>query len=86
MRLLLEDAVSSDRSTGKAARVAGVRVAGKTGTSDTGAIFANFVGMVPADRPRFVIFVGVSAPSREGSGGTIAAPLFSRIATRALSG
>jgi beta-lactamase regulating signal transducer with metallopeptidase domain len=89
---LLEGVVTSERGTGKKARVAGARVAGKTGTSDwtapdgTRATYASFVGYVPADRPRYVIFVGVESPSgEEPFGSEVAAPVFSRVATRALT-
>ena len=94
VRAMLEAAVSSERATGKAAAVPGARVGGKTGTSDdsdcascvqgTGS-FANFVGIVPIDAPRWVIYVGVGRPNKPGSGGTIAAPAFARLATRALA-
>ncbi|HEY3256186.1 MAG TPA: penicillin-binding transpeptidase domain-containing protein [Polyangiaceae bacterium] len=91
LRSMLEGVVSSDHATGKAAAVAGVRVGGKTGTSDpdccegAGGMFANFVGIVPIDAPRWVIYVGVGKPNKEGSGSTIAAPAFSRVATRVLA-
>jgi len=91
VRAMLEGAVTAERATGKAANVAGTRVGGKTGTSDAeccaqgGGAFSSFVGIVPIDAPRWVIYVGVGKPNKEGSGGTIAAPAFSRIATRALS-
>jgi cell division protein FtsI (penicillin-binding protein 3) len=86
VRTMLEHAVGGERATGKGAQLAGVRVAGKTGTSDdSSGIFASFVGIVPADAPRYVIYVGVGAPKREGSGATIAAPAFARIASRALT-
>ena len=93
MRALLEGVVNGERGTGKAAAVAGARVGGKTGTSDPDCCveaegsgsFASFVGIVPIDAPRWVIYVGVGKPNKEGSGGTIAAPAFSRVATRALS-
>jgi beta-lactamase regulating signal transducer with metallopeptidase domain len=88
---LLEGVVASDEGTGKKARVAGVRVAGKTGTSEWTApdgrkmTYASFVGYVPAERPRYVIFVGVESPSGETSwGGDVAAPVFARIAAHAL--
>jgi len=87
---LLENVVASDDGTGKAARVSGVRVAGKTGTSSwtaadgTDATYASFVGYAPADKPRYVIFVGVESPAKEGSGGEVAAPVFARIAKAAL--
>ena len=41
-----------------AAQIAGVRVAGKTGTASTateGRYHASFVGIVPADAPRYVV-------------------------------
>jgi len=94
VRAMLEGAVSGERATGKLAAVAGARVGGKTGTSDdpdcascvqTGGTFMSFVGIVPVDAPRWVIYVGVGKPNKEGSGGTIAAPAFSRVATRALA-
>ena len=95
LRNMLEGVVTGERATGTAARVAGVRVGGKTGTSDDdpgckecahgAGVFASFVGIVPLDQPRWVIYVGVEQPNREGSGGTVAAPAFARIATRALA-
>jgi len=93
VRSMLEGAVSGERATGKAAALVGTRVGGKTGTSDEedcdscasgGGTFASFVGIVPIDSPRWVIYVGVGKPSKEGTGGTIAAPAFSRVAQRAL--
>jgi cell division protein FtsI (penicillin-binding protein 3) len=93
LRSMLEGVVNGERATGKAARVAGVRVGGKTGTSDDPdcalcahgpGTFASFVGIVPLERPRWVIYVGVGGPDKQGTGGSIAAPVFARIATRAL--
>jgi beta-lactamase regulating signal transducer with metallopeptidase domain len=83
---MLEAAVNGEQATGKAARIAGVRVAGKTGTADLdgNGTYASFVGFVPANRPRFVILVGVEAPREGGTGGNVAAPAFARIASRAL--
>src|SRR6478736_980363 len=94
VRSLLEGVVTRERATGKAAAVSGVRVGGKTGMVDeedcgrcpqgTGT-FVHFVGIVPIDAPRWVIYVGVGNAKKEGTGGSIAAPAFSHIATRALS-
>jgi cell division protein FtsI (penicillin-binding protein 3) len=87
---MLETAVTSEHSTGKQARLEGTRVAGKTGTASWPlpgggeGIYASFVGIVPADHPRFVILVGVEAPREGGYGGTVAAPAFARVAARAL--
>jgi beta-lactamase regulating signal transducer with metallopeptidase domain len=88
---MLEEAVAGERATGKLARVAGVRVAGKTGTAELPwpggeVVYASFVGIVPADHPRFVILVGVEAPRGGESGGTVAAPVFAQVASRALGG
>jgi cell division protein FtsI (penicillin-binding protein 3) len=89
MTTMLESVV--EHGTGKAAKVEGVKVAGKTGTASfqlpDGVVgtYASFVGFVPADHPRFVILVGVDRPKDEhASGGTVAAPAFARVATRAL--
>lgn len=81
----LELAVNGEQATGKGAQLGGVRVAGKTGTSDeVDASFATFVGIVPADAPRYVIYVGIGAKG-ELSGGKHAAPAFARVAQRALA-
>ncbi len=89
---MLEQAVNGERATGRAARVEGFRVAGKTGTGELPELtpgearsYATFVGAVPADHPRFVILVGVEAPKGASAwGGTVAAPAFARIASRAM--
>ncbi len=89
---MLEEAVNGERATGKAARIAGVRVAGKTGSAEwprPGAgngIYTSFVGIVPVEHPRFVVVVGVEAPRAGGYGGTVAAPAFARVVSRALGG
>jgi beta-lactamase regulating signal transducer with metallopeptidase domain len=72
--------------TGRAAAIHGVRVAGKTGTTLRGAgrYYASFVGIVPADAPRYVILVGVDHVA--GDGGKVAAPVFAKIAAKALGG
>jgi cell division protein FtsI (penicillin-binding protein 3) len=95
VRSMLEGVVTGELGSGKAAAVSGVRVGGKTGTSDPNpdckvcphgvGAFANFVGIVPLDAPRWVIYVGVADSQKEGSGATIAAPVFARVAKRALS-
>jgi beta-lactamase regulating signal transducer with metallopeptidase domain len=88
---MLEGVVNGEHATGTQARVAGARVAGKTGTAEWASpggavVYASFVGIVPADRPRFVILVGVEAPRAGGTGGSVAAPAFARVASRALAG
>lgn len=84
MRSLLEDKVHGDKGTGRLAQVPGVRVAGKTGTTDGDEHVALFAGMLPTDDPRFVIVVAVSEAQKPGTGATLAAPVFARIAARAM--
>ena len=65
-----------ESGTGTAAQIPGVRVAGKTGTAETGREERNdvwFVGFAPADAPRVAVAVALSDQS--GTGGAIAAPL-----------
>ncbi len=86
MKDLLAFIVESPIGTGGPAQVAGHKVAGKTGTAELsgGGYYASFVGAVTdVARPR-VLLVGVLKPKDEGNGKTVAAPLFSRIATRLL--
>lgn len=91
---MLGEVVNSEHGTGQRARVGGVRVAGKTGTAEWDlpgggeGRYVSFVGIVPADAPRFVILVGVEQPKDDGNGAngaSVAAPAFARIATRALA-
>lgn len=80
--------------TGTKARIEGIRVAGKTGTAQkvepgTGRYsdrdrISSFVGYAPADAPRILIAVMVDTPRTSTYGGTVAAPLFRRIAEQAL--
>jgi cell division protein FtsI (penicillin-binding protein 3) len=81
---LLEGTVTSERGTGSAAQIPGVRVAGKTGTSDGEPTFATFVGLLPADRPEYVIYVGIAGVDPNLGGGKTAAPVFARIGRRLL--
>lgn len=77
------DGARQNQGTGWRAGIDGYRVAGKTGTAQTvdgggglGAVVANFVGVVPADNPRFAAAVVVYKPSSGFYGGTVAAPIF----------
>lgn len=74
-----------ERGTGTAARVSGVRVAGKTGTAENphGAPHAWFAAYAPAEAPRVVVVILVE---NGGSGGHDAAPLAPPLIEQALSG
>jgi penicillin-binding protein A len=70
--------------TGTGAAVPGVRVAGKTGTATGSGEFSNpwFIGFAPVDNPSIAIavFIEGSAVSGESaSGGSLAAPIASRL-------
>lgn len=84
MGALLEATVTREDGTGHGAAVAGLRVAGKTGTMPLGGerTHGAFVGVVTVDAPAYVILVDVITRTGDYSGGTVAAPLFARIATR----
>jgi len=91
MRKMLEMAVSEE-GTAPLARIAGYRVAGKTGTAHklkngqyVKEYVASFVGFAPVSAPRVVIAVMIDEPSA-GSyyGGQVAAPVFAQIAGAAL--
>lgn len=94
MRLMLAG-VTADKGTGIAARVPGYIVAGKTGTAQKinsvgkgymrGGYIGSFGGFIPANDPKYVIFIGIDHPKKNGYYGSIvAAPLFSKIASYAV--
>jgi peptidoglycan glycosyltransferase len=75
---MMERVVSG--GTGTAARLPNVRVAGKTGTAETGVEGRNttwFASFAPVDRPR--VAVAVVLESQSGTGGTTAAPIARQI-------
>lgn len=82
------------QGTGKAARIHGYRVAGKTGTAQkfdpqlnaysSTLHTASFVGFVPLEEPAFSIVVVLDEPQGAYYGGEVAAPLFRRIAEKLL--
>jgi stage V sporulation protein D (sporulation-specific penicillin-binding protein) len=74
------------------AQVAGYTTAGKTGTAQvvengqylSGAYVASFVGMIPAEHPRYVILVKVERPRGSIYGSQVAAPVFTQLARAAM--
>ncbi|MDD5087779.1 MAG: penicillin-binding protein, partial [bacterium] len=84
---MLTRAVES--GTGTTARIAGLPIAGKTGTAQkvdfaSGRYFSDryvgsFIGVFPADNPRYVLLIIVDDPRGEYYGGVVAAPVFKRI-------
>ena len=92
VRRMLELAVEPG-GTAPRARVAGYRVAGKTGTAhkqENGRYapdkyHSSFVGFAPASRPRLLIAVMLDEPSAgQHYGGAVAAPVFQQVMAGAL--
>jgi len=88
--------VVSPEGTGRLAALAGVAVAGKTGTAQKldpelgrysrDRYLAWFMGVVPADDPELVIVVAIDEPRGPlHSGGYVAAPVFARVAAAQLA-
>lgn len=92
MRMMLS-AATIEGGTGKNARVNGFTIAGKTGTAQKvnpngrgyikGAYISSFAGFIPANDPRFVIYIALDNPRKGFYGGAVAAPIFSRVASYA---
>ena len=80
-------AVMEEGGTGRAGRIAGYRVAAKTGTAQKAhqggygeARVSSFVGFLPAEAPEVAIVVMVDEPSKGSRyGGTVAGPAFSEL-------
>ncbi len=86
------ETVTGPAGTGRQARVANYRVAGKTGTSRKASAsgyasryIASVAGFAPASRPRLVCVVVIDDPTGEQYyGGEVAAPLFASVVSGAL--
>lgn len=82
-----------ETGTGKRAAIPGISVAGKTGTAqkaDKRGSYgrertASFVGMVPAEKPQYLIIIFIDEPSKVRYGGAIAAPVFKEVASRVMA-
>ncbi len=93
MKMMLVGTTSKD-GTGFNARVPGFLVAGKTGTAQKvnpngrgylkNSYISSFAGFLPANDPKFVIFISVDNPKKNFYGSQVAAPVFSKIARYAV--
>ncbi len=92
--LMLERVVSSE-GTGMRGALEKYRVAGKTGTSQKydnklkayskEKYTSSFIGFLPADNPKLSILVILDEPQKSYYGGTVAAPVFKKIAEQTLA-
>ena len=80
-----------EEGTGKSAEVKGYFPAGKTGTAQKiepngtyshRKFMSSFIGLLPFDKPRFVIVVIMDEPRPSYYGGTVCAPVFKEVATQ----
>jgi cell division protein FtsI/penicillin-binding protein 2 len=84
----MQAVIEEEYGTGKALRIPGYLLGGKTGTAQkvgakslTGKPYvSNFIGFVPAQNPKAVILVMVNEPKRGYYGATVAGPAFKEIA------
>jgi len=92
MRLMLMGTTTKN-GTGFNARIHGFPVAGKTGTAqkvsskggyEKGAYVASFAGFVPANNPKYVIYIAVDNPRLKYYGSQVAAPVFAKVASYAV--
>ena len=89
LRSMLEAVVTAPDATGRTAAIDDYRVAGKTGTGRVivdgapgpGEV-GSFIGMAPADAPRYVVAVFAHTPG--GGGGVVAGPAFAKIMEQTL--
>ena len=91
MRRFMQGVV--DSGTARQARIEGVSIGGKTGTSQrlvngsysNTSHVASFVGFFPVDDPKILILVILDAPKHGYYGGSTAGPIFRRIAMRIIN-
>jgi cell division protein FtsI (penicillin-binding protein 3) len=74
--------------TAKKTQIAGINIAGKTGTTKLigkdRKYISSFGGFFPAENPRVTVFVVIDEPTGDYYGGDVAAPLFKSIAEKLL--
>jgi len=87
---MLVQAVNSSIGTGKKARINGISVSGKTGTSiknqgEKNIYSAIFAGYAPSDQPKLVTIIALHGlEDKNASAGLQAAPIFSKVVEQSL--
>lgn len=84
---MMQQVVESPKGTAHSAKIPGYVMGGKTGTADkvvngryNGDVMSSFVGVLPADNPKFVIFVLFDAPKTAHYASMTAVPVYKEIA------
>lgn len=86
VRGVMVSTIEKEYGTAKNLRVPGYRLAGKTGTAQKlqgkgqKGWVSNFVGFVPAEKPRAMVLVMIDEPAIGYYGGVVAGPVFSDVA------
>ncbi|CAN5566845.1 penicillin-binding protein [soil metagenome] len=85
----MEAVIETDEGTGSKLRIKGYTMGGKTGTAEkVGAknkgYVSNFIGFVPAEKPKVIILVMVNNPHVGHFGASVAGPAFHDIAKSAI--
>lgn len=79
-----------ENGTGTNAQMKGIKVGGKTGTSQiyssrgysSDSYNSSFIGFLPAENPKLIGLILVTSPQKGRYGGSVAAPIFKNIMTR----
>ncbi len=86
MLSMMTQVVESQGGTAHNAKIPGYQLGGKTGTADkvvngryNGDVMASFIGVLPADNPRYVIFVLFDAPKTAHYASMTAVPVYREI-------
>lgn len=86
MLSMMTQVVESQGGTAHNAKIPGYQLGGKTGTADkvvngryNGDVMASFIGVLPADNPRYVIFVLFDAPRTAHYASMTAVPVYREI-------
>jgi stage V sporulation protein D (sporulation-specific penicillin-binding protein) len=92
MRMLLAEAV--EHGTGGNARIEGMKVSGKTGTSQKvdrknkvyyqDRFISSFAGFLPSENPELLAVIIIDDPQDKYFGGVVAAPVFKKVMERLL--
>jgi cell division protein FtsI/penicillin-binding protein 2 len=89
---LMSTVVEEKGGTGRATKIPGYTIAGKTGTADkvekghySGNVMASFLGIFPADDPQVLAFVLFDSPQTAHFASMTAVPVFKEIAQNVLN-